>query len=272
MPEEIAPPGMVWVPGTGSRGLGKTMFPGLPVDVPGFSIDRHEVTNRQFQAFVEARGYQRREFWKHPFIKNGQARSWEQAMTEFRDTSGKAGPATWELGSYPPGKADYPVGGVSWYEAAAYADFAGKSLPTVHHWLHAAGGGMGAFFQVLEFSNFGGAGPAPAGAYRGLGPFGTYDMAGNVREWCWTPVQKFRYILGGGWNDPAYQLSFPNALDPFARREMNGFRCARYASPPPEALAGEVAFINRDRRGDTPASDDAYRLLRSFHVVRQGRS
>jgi hypothetical protein len=90
-------------------------------------------------------------------------------------------------------------------------------------------------------------------------------MAGNVREWCWTPVQKFRYALGGGWDDPAYQLSFPNAHDPFTRGGMNGFRCAKYPSPLPAALAGEVAFVNRDRRRDLPADDDAYRLFRSLH-------
>ena len=48
-----------------------------------------------------------------------------------------AGPATWELGTFPDGQADYPVGGVSWYEAAAYAEFADKRLPTVFHWRQA---------------------------------------------------------------------------------------------------------------------------------------
>jgi formylglycine-generating enzyme required for sulfatase activity/DNA-binding winged helix-turn-helix (wHTH) protein/dienelactone hydrolase/predicted Ser/Thr protein kinase len=259
------PPEMVWISGTGPKGLGKTMFPALPDEVPGFWLDRHEVTNREFRRFVEAGGYQRRELWKQPFIKAGRTLAWEEAMLEFRDPSGKAGPSTWELGSYPEGRADHPVGGVSWYEAAAYAEFAGKSLPTVFHWLHAAGVGMGTFFRVLEFSNLSGQGPARAESYRGLGPFGSYDMAGNVREWCWTPVGKFRYILGGGWNDPMYQLSFPNALDPFMRGASNGFRCARYASPLAETLAGEVPFVPRDRRGDKPADDDAYRIYRGLH-------
>jgi dienelactone hydrolase len=89
-------------------------------------------------------------------------------------------------------------------------------------------------------------------------------MAGNVREWCWNSVGKFRYILGGGWNDPAYQLTFPNALDPFMRGELNGFRCARYTSPPAEALSGEVAFVPRDRRRDKPADDEAYRVYRGL--------
>lgn len=56
----------------------------------------------------------------------------------IREGTGRPGPSTWELGSYPEGKADEPVRGVSWYEAAAYAEFAGKNLPTVYHRWRAA--------------------------------------------------------------------------------------------------------------------------------------
>ncbi len=59
-------------------------------------------------------------------------------MALFRDRTGRPGPATWEVGSFPEGQADFPVSGVSWHEAAAYAEFAGKSLPTLHHWFRAA--------------------------------------------------------------------------------------------------------------------------------------
>ena len=51
-------------------------------------------------------------------------------MAEFVDSTGRPGPATWQGGDYPEGQDDYPVSGVSWYEAAAYAEFAHKSLPT----------------------------------------------------------------------------------------------------------------------------------------------
>jgi eukaryotic-like serine/threonine-protein kinase len=262
--EEI-PSGMVWVPGTRPTDQGKVLFPVLPVEMSGFWLDRHEVTNRQFKEFVDAGGYQRREYWKHPFIKDGRELFWELAMAEFRDASGRPGPATWELGSYLQGKAEYPVGNVSWYEAAAYAEFAGKSLPTIHHWFRAAGVGAGSFFEVLQFSNYARKGPAPVESFRVLGPYGTYDMAGNVREWCWNPVGKFRYALGGGSYDPSYQLSFPNALGPFSRSLSNGFRCCKYVSPIPGILTGEMAFVPRDRRGDKPADDAAYQIYRDLH-------
>ncbi len=263
--QATTPPGMVWVPGSGRAGFGSVLFPTLPVELPDFWIDRHEVTNRQFKEFVDAGGYQKREYWKQPFIKDNRVLSWEQAMAGFRDASGRPGPATWELGSYLEGKADYPVGGISWYEAAAYAEFSGKSLPTVYHWFRAAGLGVGTFFQVLRFSNFAGQGAAQVESYRGLGPFGTYDMAGNVKEWCWNPVGKYRYILGGGWKDPNYQLSYPDARYPIARAADFGFRCAEYRSPVSEALCQQVTFVARDRRSDKPANDEAFRIYREMH-------
>ena len=96
-----------------------------PVDIgfPDFWIDRYEVTNRQYKAFVDAGGYRRQEFWREPFIKDGRTISWAEAMAGFRDATGRAGPATWELGSFPGGQADFPVTGVSWYEADAYVKF-----------------------------------------------------------------------------------------------------------------------------------------------------
>jgi Sulfatase-modifying factor enzyme 1 len=55
-------------------------------------------------------------------------------MAEFTDSTGRSGPASWKFGNYEEGRDEFPVNGVSWYEAAAYAEFAGKSLPTTHHW------------------------------------------------------------------------------------------------------------------------------------------
>ena len=163
-----------------------------------FLIDRYETTNRQFKEFVDRGGYRKREYWKEDFVQNGRKISWEEAMQLFVDPTGRPGPSTWELGGYPQGHDDYPVSGVSWYEAAAYAEFAGKQLPTIFHWQRAASPGW--FTNIANLSNFKGDGPAPVGAYKGIGAFGTLDMAGNVREWCRNETGDLRFTRGGAWD------------------------------------------------------------------------
>jgi formylglycine-generating enzyme required for sulfatase activity/dienelactone hydrolase len=242
---EETPPGMVWIPGP-----------------PSAWLDKYEVSNRQFKEFVDAGGYRKQQYWKEPFVKDGKTLTWEQAMAEFRDATGGTGPATWQAGSYPDGKADFPVGGVSWYEAAAFAEFAGKSLPTISHW-RAAAGSASMNSQILLFSNFGGQGPARSGSNRGLAPFGAYDMAGNVKEWVWNSSAEKRFILGGGWNEPNYMFRQPDALPPFARDASFGFRCARYVSPVPERLTAPVQ-LTRERRNDKPADDQAFKIFQSM--------
>jgi formylglycine-generating enzyme required for sulfatase activity len=126
------------------------------------------------------------------------------------------------------GQDDYPVSGVSWYEAAAYAEFVGKSLPTIYQWFQAAS--LGIDSSILETSNFSGKGPAPVGSYGGLGPFGTYDMAGNVKEWCFNSQGSRRYILGGASTEPKYMYQETDARPPLDRSATNGFRLANTSS------------------------------------------
>ena len=210
-PEGAVPPGMVWVPAIAATSTQP------PVALPAFWMDRFEVTNRQFKEFLDAGGYRKPEYWKQPFIKEGQVVPWEQATAEFRDLTGRPGPANWQLGAYPEATGDMPVGGVSWYEAMVYAEFAGKSLPTVYEWHRAAGVGSTVNSDVLQLSNFGGKALGPVGVHRGMNPFGSFDMAGNVKEWTANAVGDARYILGGAWNEPAYAFSDPDARSPFAR-------------------------------------------------------
>jgi tRNA A-37 threonylcarbamoyl transferase component Bud32/cephalosporin-C deacetylase-like acetyl esterase len=245
------PSGMVGV-AAGSGSVGDQTF-----DLPPFWLDKYEVSNRSFKAFVDQGGYRKREYWKHPFRKDGREISWEEGIRLLVDATGRPGPANWELGSYPEDRGDYPVGGVSWYEAAAYADFAGKSLPTVAHWQRAAA--FGQFSEIVMLSNFGGQGPAPAGKFQGMGPFGTYDMAGNVKEWCFNAVGERRAALGGSWQEPAYRYRDFDARDPMERLPVYGFRCAKYRQPPPDAVFAPVARPARDAAKETPASDDTFR-------------
>jgi cephalosporin-C deacetylase-like acetyl esterase/predicted Ser/Thr protein kinase len=262
-PKDATHAGMLWVSKIAKRGA----YPAVaPAEAAEFWIDKYEITNRQFKEFVDAGGYQKREYWKQPFVKEGKQVSWQQAMAAFRDPSGRPGPATWEFGTYPEGQADIPVGGVSWYEAAAYAEFAGKSLPTVYHWCRAGMGGP--YADILKFSNFSGKGPSKAGTFRGLGNFGTYDMAGNMKEWCLNEVGDCRYIMGGAWNEPDYQFINPDARPPFDRAATFGFRCVQYTAPLPKALEEPVpasAFSSKDRRKDKPADDQAFLIYANLH-------
>jgi cephalosporin-C deacetylase-like acetyl esterase len=222
-------------------------------------MDTYEVTNREFRKFVEGGGYQKPEYWKEPFVKDGKPLTSQQAMEEFRDATRRFGPASWQFGTYPEGTAEMPVGGVSWYEAAAYAEFAGKSLPTLYEWFRAAGV-PSANSEILPLSNFGGKGPSTAGAHRGMSPFGTYDMAGNLSEWTANAGGGQRYVLGGAWDQEPYQFGGVNAKDPMARTATTGFRCIRrVTAPPPESLR-PFTFVARPERG-MPVDDRTFQIF-----------
>ena len=102
---------------------------------PGFWISRFEVTNAEFRQFVEAGGYDDPELWPDSVELEGQTLDRESLLALFVDQTGMPGPATWSLGTFPEGEDQHPVEGVSWFEASAYARWAGKLLPTVFHWL-----------------------------------------------------------------------------------------------------------------------------------------
>ncbi|MBZ5594183.1 MAG: protein kinase [Acidobacteriia bacterium] len=261
-PRGSAPAEMVRVPAGGYQ-LGGSQ----EVRLPEYWIDKYEVTNRQFKDFVDHGGYQNRQFWKQPFIENARSLTWDEAMHKFHDSTGRPGPSTWELGSFPEGQADFPVAGVSWYEAAAYAEYAGKALPAVHQWFNAAGTGI--FSDILHFSNFDRKGTARVGSFQGLGPFGTYDMAGNVKEWCWNQVGGKRYLLGGAWNEPSYMFTDLDARPPFDRSATDGFRCVKYAGALSASLTGPIEHRYRDYSREKPVNDPLYEAYRRSYAYDQ---
>jgi eukaryotic-like serine/threonine-protein kinase len=192
-----------------------------------YLMDKREVTNRQYKAFVDAGGYTRREYWPAELTSDGSARTFEVAVAPFTDKTGQFGPSTWEAGAYAAGQADFPVGGVSWYEASAYARFAGKSLPTVYHWARAAATRTARF--VVPGSRFESTAPVRGGSPSSMGAYGVFDLAGNVREWCENlSSDGGRFILGGGWSEMPYAFTDGYAQPPNDRSAINGIRLVRY--------------------------------------------
>jgi dienelactone hydrolase len=264
-----APAGMVRVskPARYPKELFIPGYEGLPeIELGDYWIDQYEVTNRQFKKFVDAGGYQKREYWKQEFRKDGKTLTREEAMGLFRDAAGRPGPKDWVQAEYPKGQDDYPVTGVSWYEAAAYAEFAGKSLPTIRHWNRAGGATSSAY--LVPASNFGTGGVLPVGSKMGMSPWGNYDMAGNVKEWTWTEADGGnRYVLGGAWDEPNYMFVDPDAQSPFLRTANIGFRCMKVGDP--KALPAEVwAKVLSPRRNLAkvqPVSQQLFEVYRSMY-------
>lgn len=258
-----APPGMVLIEG-GSflMGNGKGFPHEGPVHevvVDSFYMDTHEVTNAEFAEFVEATGYvTEAEEWGWsivfaPEVEGGvrvPGAEWWMKMdgADWRHPSGP--------GSSIDGKEKYPVVQVSWNDAAAYAKWAGKRLPTEAEWEYAARGGLKrkeypwgdefevdgklmtniwtGRFPVYNDRKDGYAGLAPVGQFEPNG-YGLYDMAGNVWEWC------------ADWYDPRY-----------------------YGSSPKENPEGPERGVERIQRGGSWLCADSYCL--GYRVSHRNKS
>ena len=251
----------------------------IPVDivrVPGnneladFFIDKFEVTNKQYKKFLDQGGYQNKKYWENEFILDGKIISWEEAMSMFVDQTSRPGPSTWLAGSYPAGKENYPVSGLSWFEAAAYAEFAGKSLPSIYHWNLARNITSLVLNNSLikSMSNFGTDGPVAVGTYEGITASGAYDMAGNVREWCWNKSSLGRCIRGGAWNDNDYMFGNISQLSPFDRSDKNGLRCVKYlqAEKIPTSVFEKYELRYRDYSTEKPVPDDIFQVYKNLYA------
>jgi formylglycine-generating enzyme required for sulfatase activity/dienelactone hydrolase len=232
----------------------------LPLD--DFFIDKYEVSNREYKEFIDAGGYQKAQFWTHPFLKDGRTLSFDDAMAIFKDRTGLAGPRGWSRQAFPEGQGDFPVTDVSWYEASAYAAFRGKTLPTLHQWEKAARNGAynvlvnympwGAFYPgdaIAERANFASHGPASVGSNPfGMSPFGVYNTAGNVSEWTLNETSQGHVGAGGAWGEPTYMFAEYNIYPGLHSSERIGFRCAR----PVHAGAADASAMRIDVQEEVP--------------------
>jgi formylglycine-generating enzyme required for sulfatase activity len=184
------------------------------VVVKNFYLDVYEVTCREYKAFVEATN-------RNP-------------------------PPTWKNGNYPPGTDRYPVTGVSWEDADAYARWAGKRLPTEEEWEFAARGKEGLRYPwgnswKNECANADNVqrGITNVGSYKCASPFGIQDLIGNAWEWTATPWMPYpgghltnppqaseKVIRGGSWESPRAYISTTVRSGWRGIGDQTGFRCA----------------------------------------------
>jgi formylglycine-generating enzyme required for sulfatase activity len=232
--------------------------------LPAFYLDRTPVTNAQFRRFIEAGGYADEAYWAEAI----EAGRWKEgAYLDYYSDKFRAQPEYWDDPEW--NGDEQPVVGVTWYEALAYALWAGKRLPSEAEWEKAAA-------WVGEMNNEGHQRRYPwgnewagerantkeaglkkttvVGCYSPAGdsPYGAVDMAGNVWEWCSTRYNDypydpndgredlgggddvFRVLRGGSWyNDRKGARCAPRSRsDPWNRYATRGFRCCCATSSP----------------------------------------
>jgi len=161
--------------------VGVDELPQHSVDLKSYYIDRHEVTAKQYRKFIDSTGRKPPGDPRFPEIY-----PWARE------------------GGVPIEFESHPVIYVSWDDADAYCKWAGKRLPIEAEWEKAARGADGRIWpwgnifdprkaNVQEHQS---GGTLPVGSFpKGASPYGVYDMAGNVKEWCANSDGEKRYIL-----------------------------------------------------------------------------
>ena len=237
------PPGMVLIPAgefqMGSDDGYEDEQPVHTVYVDAFYMDVYEVTNAQYKRFVDANPQ-----WQKDYIPD-----------KYHDGDYLL---HWSSNSYPSGKGNHPVVYVSWYAAIAYAQWAGKRLPTEAEWEKAARGGLvgkeypwGDTIDANK-ANYGRnvGSTTPVGNYAPNG-YGLYDMAGNVWEWCLDECDDDFYMRSA----PQNPIAGKGVGNDFARVQTHISRAWRGGSWANDALFLRVASREVD---DSPTGTYSY--------------
>lgn len=269
--KDAVPAGMAAVEGGPYRLTGWLRPSMEQVPLTPFFIDRHEVSNRDFERFLRDGGYRRRELWKHPFVKDGKTLPFDEAMALMVDTTGLAGPRSWANGSFPQGRENYPVTDVTWYEAAAFAEWAGKHLPSIFEWDKASRNGTNSAIgrtypwgtvtevDITLRANFRQAGPMPVDSLpSGMSMWGVSHLAGNVKEWLLNRNEDGYAVSGASYDDVAYAFGLVGSYPGFFSAPTLGFRCAKG----PEQGAIVLATNHTEIPQYTPVSHAEFEHIR----------
>ena len=233
--------------------------------IPAFGVSKTEVSNQQFKTFINSGGYQNPMYWDFPTKINGRQYSFEEGMSLFTDKYGKPGPNNWSYGEYPDGEGEFPVNGISWFEARAYAKYKSLDLPNVYQWLDAALlSGFTSKLPELKNSNYNSTKLKNVNFQSenlNLLP----NIAGNIREWVINPHgNNRRAILGGAFNTNEYTFNSFYSLNPLDRSIQNGLRLVKnFGDETEEQNNYNISHIKRNFDDETDVSDEVFEVYKS---------
>ncbi len=241
---EKVPDRMVFVPAGEYKLVSYTRPTEKTVPLGDFFIDKFEVSNADFKEFITSGGYSRKEFWQNRFLKDGKEISFEEAMKSFKDRTELSAPRSWTNQEFPAGKANFPVTDITWFEAAAYAKFRGKDLPTIFQWEKAARDGkfdegfntmpwgLSRDADSTEFlANFRGSQTVAVDSFEfGASPYGALNTAGNAAEWLSNKRNGNVLVSGGAWGEKPYLFGYYADFPPTYASNKVGFRLVKNLS------------------------------------------